>query len=258
MACEHGVKLQLYIYADDIVEVLTHHCPIILQQAAAELKVITGEILQKLGLRLSVHKCLNLSMSPGSYVGDLFRRKMGLSDKAKYEAPKRDARLQRLAQLLQQEAVEEGLCPESIKSELPYEYSSSIKILGLVLDENLGFAEHTANVLKRAIARHGVMAQPASTGWGIEAGVLRSTHIALITSLIRYGFATYGGYMYEKCMDRLDTQVANIAARRVAGAHRSARLEILTPTAGLMSARNMFIQQCGEFVIRALEAIHSP
>ena len=96
------------------------------------------------------------------------------------------------------------------------------------------------------------MAQLASSAWGLESGVLRSTHMALKTSRIRYGFATYGGYVNEKQMDRPDTQIATVAARRITGAHRTARLEVLMPTAGLVSVRDVYIQQCGGMVIRAL------
>ena len=76
--------------------------------------------------------------------------------------------------------------------------------------------------------------------------------MAQITNLILYGFATYGEYLYEKEIDRADTQMANVAARRISGAHRTARLEVLMPTAGLVSVRDVYIQQCGGMVIRAL------
>ena len=121
----------------------------------------------------------------------------------------------------------------------PYRYAETIKTPGLCLDELSGFSERMDNGLKKAIVRHGVMAQLASTRWGLEAGVLRSTHLALIASLIQYGLVVFGGHAYERLMGRLDIQIANIAARRITGAHRSARLEVLMPTAGLASARNM-------------------
>ena len=102
------------------------------------------------------------------------------------------------------------------------------------------------------------MAQLASSAWGLESGVLRSIHMALKTSRIRYGFATYGGYVNEKQMDRPDTQIATVAARRKTGAHRTARLEVLMPAAGLVPVRNMHIQQRGGIAIRALAAHNSP
>ena len=257
-AREHKVQLHIYIYADDIALVLTHPCPHILQQAAMALHEITINKLKNIGLHLSVPKCQNILMSPGGYVGDIFRRSPTMTQKARNEAEQRDNRLSTIAAMMGEAATEVGLCPEGIKDNLPYKYMKTIKLLGLQLDERLGFATHLAGILQKAIVRHGIMAQLASTTWGLEAGVLRSTHIALITSLIRYGFTTYGGHIYEKLMDRLDVQVSNIAARRITGVHKSARLEVLMPTAGLISARNMFIQQCGGMVIRALEAHNSP
>ena len=102
------------------------------------------------------------------------------------------------------------------------------------------------------------MAQLASLNWGLEVGVLRSTHLALVTSLIQYGLVTFGSHIYEKQLDRLDTQVINVAARRITGVHRSARLEVLRLTAGVTSVRNMIIQQSGNMILRALEAPKSP
>ena len=124
----------------------------------------------------------------------------------------------------------------------------------MYFDETMGVTVHVNNILNRALVRRGVMAQLASTEWGSEAGALRSTHIALMTSLVQYGLTTYGGHMYEKQPDRLDAQIVNIAARRITGARRSAGLEVLRLTAGLTSVRNMIIQQCGFMTIRALEA----
>ena len=109
-----------------------------------------------------------------------------------------------------------------------------------------------------AKVRPGFMAQLAPTAWGLEAGVLRSTHMALITSRTRYEFATYGGYLFGKWMDRPVSQIANVAARRITGAHRTARLEVRMTTAGLVSVRNKYIRQRGGLVVRALEAHNRP
>ena len=50
----------------------------------------------------------------------------------------------------------------------------------------------------------------------------------------------------------------NVAARRIAGVHRSARLELLRLTAGVTSKSDVFIQQSGLLILRALEAPDSP
>ena len=47
--------------------------------------------------------------------------------------------------------------------------------------------ERALKITRKAIVRRGVMAQLASVTWGLEVGVLRSTHLALITGLIQYG-----------------------------------------------------------------------
>ena len=52
--------------------------------------------------------------------------------------------------------------------------------------------------------------------------------------------------------------MVNVAARRITGAHRAARLDLLRLTAGVTSVRNMSIQQSGLLILRALEASNSP
>ena len=72
-------------------------------------------------------------------------------------------------------------------------------------------------------------------------GIICSALLALITSLIRYGLVAAGGTVYDTLLCRLGTQNANIAVRRVAGAARSARLEVLRVAAHVTSERNLFI-----------------
>ena len=79
-----------------------------------------------------------------------------------------------------------------MKAELPYEFQKSFKVLGMVLDERLGCEEHGEEMLRRITARHGVMAQLARISWRLETGILRSTHGALLTSIIRHGLVAIG------------------------------------------------------------------
>ena len=62
---------------------------------------------------------------------------------------------------------------------------------------------HTRRVLAKPIVRHGKMAQLAARNCGIEASITRSTPMALITSLIRYGLVPlFSGYpAYEAHLD---------------------------------------------------------
>ena len=48
--------------------------------------------------------------------------------------------------------------------------------------------------------------------------------------------------------------MVNVMARKVAGAGRSARLPVLHATAGVLSVKNLYIQQCAAFVDLGLRA----
>ena len=87
---------------------------------------------------------------------------------------------------------------------------------------------------------------------------MRSTHKALLTSLMGYNFAaTGGGVLYGTQTNRVDTQLVNIAARRISDAHCSSRLKGLMPIANLTLARNHYVQQRGSFLERDLRAHRS-
>ena len=100
---------------------------------------------------------------------------------------------------------------------------------------------HVDDVICRATVRRGAMAQVARSLWGLDVGILRSTHAALITSLISYCLEVVGGTAYVGLLRRLEVQVANSAARRIVGVSRAARLGILHPVAGIRSARKLLI-----------------
>ena len=57
--------------------------------------------------------------------------------------------------------------------------------------------------------------------------------------------------MYESILDRLEVQQTNISARRITGVARSARLAVLHMVAGIITARNLYTQQCGIAIDRA-------
>ena len=121
-------------------------------------------------------------------------------------------------------------------------------------DARPGFEGHTDGVISRTMTRHGAMARLARSSWGLEAGLLRSTHQALITSVAGYGLTLIGNFAYDGTPRRLDTQSANVAARRITGASRAARLEKLHATADVLSIRNQYIQQCAMMLDRPLRA----
>ena len=80
----------------------------------------------------------------------------------------------------------------SMRAGLPYTYTSVFRVLGVTFDERLCFADHVAGVLRRVLIRQGVLAQLVHRTWRLAVAVIRSTHSALITSLIRYGLVVTG------------------------------------------------------------------
>ena len=87
--------------------------------------------------------------------------------------------------------------------------------------------------------------------------MLRSAHAALLASLSRYSLAPVGSGAYDVGLRKLEVQLANISARRIIGAGRSARLAALHITLGVMSVRNLFIRSCALMLDRAMRAYRS-
>ena len=140
----------------------------------------------------------------------------------------------------QESVLTPGFFPVSLKSQLPYEWAQFMVILGLVWDQQLNFSEHVRRLVARANLRNGIMARLARCNWGLDAGITRSTSKALIFSLCRYGLTVFGAGLHHADFARLDTRIANIAARRILGVSRSARLAILHASAETLHHEQRF------------------
>ena len=147
-----------------------------------------------------------------------------------------------------------GIFPPSYQSRLPFEWKDTIRILGVMFGPLLSFETHIETLLCRARARHGVITSLAHSNWGLETGIMRTTHNALLVSLTRYGMVTYWASAYEAGLQALDTKHTNPAVRRVLGVGPTAMLETLFTTADLISARNLFLQSCAAVLDRSLRA----
>ena len=101
------------------------------------------------------------------------------------------------------------------------------------------------------------MAQLARTSCRLEACLLRITHKAPITSVAGYGLTLVGSFAYRGLRGSLETQSANIAARRITGVSRAAKLEALLPIADVLPKRNQYIQLCSSVLGRALRALRA-
>ena len=88
---------------------------------------------------------------------------------------------------------------------------------------------------------------------GLDASVLRVTHDALISSLLRYGLVLTGSSLPDDLMNKIDKGVVNVASRRIAGLPRITRIEALHFASGTHSIRNLVTQHRGHFLHLVLE-----
>ena len=79
---------------------------------------------------------------------------------------------------------------------------------------------------------------------GLASGMLRLTHEAPLSTLFRYGRAIIGSDFPVGVARALNTRIANVAARSISGASRSARVAIPHATAGVHSAENLCFTHC--------------
>ena len=130
-------------------------------------------------------------------------------------------------------------------------------ILGLVWGRQLHFSERVRRLVARANLRNGIMARLARCNWGRDMGITRSARKALIFSLCKYGLTVFGGGLYHVDFAKLDTLVANIAARIITRVSRTARPAILRATAGAFTISNVFAKQCAFMLDRTQRAVGS-
>ena len=245
-------------FADDVTLCLAHPSPAVLAQAAVRLSVLLAGELRRLGLELGRPKCRNLVMSPGRMRGYVYRRQTGPSASYRQGLKRNDELLERRTCPAEELGdVPEDVFPVAMRASLPYVYSDPLRILGAPWDGRMCFMDHISGVLDRANVRHGVMARLAHSTWGLEVGVLRATHAALLVSLSGYGLVVYGSGAYEVGLKRLEVQLANVSARRITGIGRSARLAALHMTADVLSVRNQYLKVCALTLDRALRAYNS-
>ena len=183
-----------------------------------------------------------MAVSPADFIAGLYRRGGILSSEAKKTLRAREDQLRLLNRGDEEdEAWRAGVFPRELLQRLPYKVVEEIKILGVRLDTRLGFTSHIAEFLQRASLRHGVMARLARSTWGLKAGILRSTSLALLSSLTAYGLGVVGSGAYARAFEKMGTQGVHIAARRITRISRSARLETLHAAAGTWSIHNQYL-----------------
>ena len=79
----------------------------------------------------------------------------------------------------------------------------------------------------KAPLRNGLLARVSRLEWELGTEILRMTHRALITSLLRYGLVVHGSCMPPGLVGKMDTRVATVAARRIRELGRTVQIESL-------------------------------
>ena len=230
-------------FADYITIVLAHPDPKVLTLAANVLADFPERRLRSRRRTLARPECRNLAVAPGRIIGQAFRRKAGCTKTHRRDLKKKDVpRKQRACAAEEAGDIPQGAFPAAMRKRLPYEYSDPLRILGVWWDSILCFADHIKGVLGRAPVRHCIFARLAGITWGLGTGALEATRSALLVSLSGYALAAVGSGARGEGLRSLEVKLANISARRIVGAGRSARPAALHMTAGVLSVRIQYTE----------------
>ena len=119
---------------------------------------------------------------------------------------------------------------------------SSSGIREVAVGDKFGFAEHISAGLDRAGVRRGDVATLVRISAGLAMGILRTALAALLTSPSRHTPVAVGSGTHQGHVQHLETQHANIFARRITGISHSARPAALHVCEDVTSARKLFIE----------------
>ena len=118
----------------------------------------------------------------------------------------------------------------------------------MTIDTHFTLDEHFKSVITKASVRQSILAKVANYHWGLEAGLLHITHNAVIGSILRYALVMTGSAMPPDLIKKMNTQIINIAARRVSGVSRTARIECLHFAINTATFLNLYVKHCAKFM----------
>ena len=133
---------------------------------------------------------------------------------------------------------------------------TTVRVLGIDLDWQLSLDGHFA-ILKKAQIRQGILSRVARCSLGLEWGVLEMTHDAVITSLRKNALSVTGSCLPTDLFRKVDSMIANVAARKVGGISRTVRIESIRLLSGTMSMSNLFAIHCAGLLDSSLRAVGS-
>ena len=118
----------------------------------------------------------------------------------------------------------------------------------MLFDKQFTLDDHAHSLLKCSQLRQGIRSRVARATWGLHTTEIRITHDATVSSLLRYGPTLTGSCVPNDVMNKVDTQIFNIASRRIVGLPLSVRVASLHFISATHSLRNLYIRQCAMFV----------
>ena len=110
--------------------------------------------------------------------------------------------------------------------QLPIRWVYSFKLLGVTLERNWTFHQHLLEIRRKLTKRLQALRKASSTTCSLKCRILAVATHALLGGIECYGLATTGTHAGTMEMRRTDTLYLNRAARRVAGANVTMRVEI--------------------------------
>ena len=255
-----GTETKEILFADDLTLLISADTQEELREAAVLYVNSLKNALRKMALTLNDSKCKNIIFNPTVLRGGIYRRS---TDGIKLSTRERLARQWRAAAPFSSEVMDfdpqQGGEPDGDPLGAPYPFplSDSLRVLGVTIDEYFALDEHFQSVLAKAPVRQGILHKVVNSSWGLEVGVLKMTHDAVIVSLMRYALTVTGSAYPPDLMRKMTTRIANITSRQIGGLSRSARIEALHFSVGTHTFQNLYVMHCADFLDSCLRASDS-
>lgn len=103
---------------------------------------------------------------------------------------------------------------------------SQVKLLGIILDEQLTFRDHIANALAKANSASGIIARLGGVRKGMTGMAVRSLFLACVRPIFEYGIEVWNFAIQSKDRDRFRSIQGN-CLKRALGAVKTTSFEVL-------------------------------
>lgn len=124
--------------------------------------------------------------------------------------------------------------PKVFLEGVPVTIQGSVKVLGLIIDSRLNFAQHLDAAYTRAVNLCRRVAGAASAGWGLNSGVLRIIYGAVVEPVMLYGASTWAEVANRVVIKKKLDRVTRMFSIMVAKAHRTTSLVAAAALSGII------------------------